>query len=394
MTRPPVLIVLLAILGWCMGWAWPSLGVALEPLGTLFIQAIKMIVIPLVFSTVALGAYEMSRQSRQLGTMALIAAGVFLSATLIAALTGIALNFLFHPGLGLALPGPGPVPGELALIIDWRKYLLELIPPNVIAAMAEQKVLPTLIFSVAFGSCLGRLGPQARPITELLETLARAMLLLTRWIVAAAPLAMFALMARLAATQEDATLLALTKLVGTMYLGVAVMALFFLATLRVAGEQPLKILRVIREPLLLAFVTRSMEVAFPLQLQRLEDLAVPNRIAAIILPLGYSFNLTGSTMYVALACTFVADVYKIHLDIGALSTVLIVTLVASKGIANVPAGALVALSTVLVTLNLPVGAIAIITAVDVFLDMGRTGVNFLGNTVAVLLVKKIAGVSD
>jgi Na+/H+-dicarboxylate symporter len=169
--------------------------------------------------------------------------------------------------------------------------------------MAEQKVLPTLIFSVAFGVCLGRLGPQARPMTELLESLARAMLLLTRWIVAAAPLAMFVLMARLAATEQSATLLALARLVAVMYLGVAAMALFFLAALRAAGEQPLKVLRVIREPLLLAFMTRSMEVAFPLQLQRLEDLAVPNRIAAIILPLGYSFNLTGSAMYVA--CVYV-----------------------------------------------------------------------------------------
>jgi DAACS family dicarboxylate/amino acid:cation (Na+ or H+) symporter len=390
MTRAPLLIVLLALLGWCVGSAWPAFGAALEPIGTLFIQAIKMIVIPLVFSTVALGAYEMGRHSKQLGTMALTAAGVFFAATLLAALTGIALNLIFHPGLGLAAPLAGPVPAELALVIDWKKYLLELIPPNVIAAMAEQKVLPTLIFSVAFGLCLGRLGPQARPITELLESLARAMLLLTRWIVAAAPLAMFVLMARLAATEESAMLLALARLVGTMYLGVAAMALFFLGTLRVAGERPLQVLRVTREPLLLAFLTRSMEVAFPLQLQRLEDLAVPNRIAAIILPLGYSFNLTGSAMYVALACTFVADVYKIHLDIGSLSTVLIVTLVASKGIANVPAGALVALSTVLVTLNLPVGAIAIITAVDVFLDMGRTAINFLGNTVAVLLVKKLA----
>lgn len=392
MTRPTVMIPLLAILGWCAGWMWPSLADSLEPLGALFIQAIKMIVIPLVFSSVTLGACEMTRNSRELGTLALVATAVFLGATLIAALIGLTLNFLLHPGTGV--PAPDAAGATLPLVMNAKEFLLELIPANVIAAMAGQKVLPTLIFSIAFGSCLGRLGPKARPITEFLDALARAMLLLTHWIVAAAPLAMFALMARLAGTPDNAALLALARLVGTMYLGILTMVLLFLITLRAVGEDALNVLRVTREPLLLAFATRSMEVAFPLQLQRLHDLAVPNRIAAIILPLGYSFNLTGSAMYLALACPFVADLYHIPLGVKDLTTILIITLIASKGIANVPAGALVALSTVLVTLNLPVGAIATITTVDVFLDMGRTAINFLGNTVAVLVVKKLCRRAD
>jgi DAACS family dicarboxylate/amino acid:cation (Na+ or H+) symporter len=217
--------------------------------------------------------------------------------------------------------------------------------------------------------------------------LAQAMFLITRWIVAIAPIAVFAIMAWLAATQGKATLFALAKLIVAMYLGLGVIAALFVATLRLVGEKPLHVVRRMAEPLLLAFTMRSMEVAFPLQLQKLEELGVPNRIAAVVLPLGYSFNLTGSAMYIALACTFLADAYGVHLDRGSLTTILLTTLIASKGIANVPAGALVALATVLAAVGLPADAIALIASIDIFLDMGRTAINFIGNTVAVLLVQ-------
>jgi dicarboxylate/amino acid:cation (Na+ or H+) symporter, DAACS family len=389
LARPPLQMLLAVALGLSAGALWPSFGKSIEPLGAVFIQGIKMIVIPLIFATVTLGACKVGKDIGQLGRMALIAFSLFLIATLMAAATGLLLNYLVHPGLGARLLAGGQIPHGIAIAIDWPQYLLELIPSNVLAVMAAQKVLPTLVFSLLFGLALGRLGTRARPMIELLDNLAQAMFLVTKWIVAIAPVAVFAIMAWLAATQGKTTLVALAKLIGAMYLGLGVAGALFIATLRLAGEEPLRIGRRFGEPLLLAFTMRSMEVALPLQLQKFEEMGVPNRIAAVVLPLGYSFNLTGSAMYIALACTFLADAYGVQLDRGSLTTILLTTLIASKGIANVPAGSLVALATVLTAIHLPVEAIALITGVDTFLDMGRTGINFIGNTVAVLVVRKL-----
>jgi dicarboxylate/amino acid:cation (Na+ or H+) symporter, DAACS family len=373
--------------GLVIGKFWPSFGTAVEPLGNLFIQGIRMIVIPLIFATVTLGAYKMGSQIEQLGRIAFIAFSLFFAATLIATAVGLMLNYLLRPGLGTSLAVGGNIAHEIAISVDWKKFLFESMPSNVIADMAAQKVLPTLIFSLLFGLALGRLGTQAKPIAELLDNLAKAMFLITRWIVAIAPIAVFAIMAWLGATQGKATLFSLARLIGTMYLGLGIIAALFFATLRLLGGKPLHVIRRMGEPLLLAFTMRSMEVAFPLQLQKLEELGVSERIAALVLPLGYSFNLTGSAMYIALACTFLADAYGVQLDRGAIATILLTTLIASKGIANVPAGALVALATVLAAVGLPANAIALITGIDIFLDMGRTAINFIGNTVAVLLVQ-------
>jgi dicarboxylate/amino acid:cation (Na+ or H+) symporter, DAACS family len=390
LAKPPLQILLSIAFGLAIGKLWPSFGTAVEPLGSVFIQGIKMIVIPLVFTTVTLGAYKMGRQIEQLGRIAFVAFSLFFAATLVATALGLMLNHLLHPGLGTSLVLGSNIDHEIKISMDWNKFLLESMPSNVIADMAAQKVLPTLIFSLLFGLALGRLGTQARPVAQLLESLAQAMFLITKWIVAVAPIAVFAIMAWLAARHGKATLLSLARLIGTMYLGLGMIAALFAATLSLVGKRPLHVARKMVEPLLLAFTMRSMEVAFPLQLQKLEQLGVPNRIAAIVLPLGYSFNLTGSAMYIALACTFLADTYGVRLDSGSLATILFTTLIASKGIANVPAGALVALATVLAAVGLPADAIALITGIDIFLDMGRTAINFIGNTVAVLLVQSTA----
>jgi dicarboxylate/amino acid:cation (Na+ or H+) symporter, DAACS family len=347
-----------------------------------------MIVIPLIFSTVTLGAYKMGRQGEQLTRMAVVAFSLFFVATLIATTIGLLLNGWLHPGLGAHAAIGGNIADKITIAVDWHKILLESMPSNVIADMAAQKVLPTLVFSLLFGLALGQLGARARPLTELLENLAQAMFLMTKWIVAIAPIAVFAIMTGLAATQGSATLLALAKLIGTLYLGLGIIAGLFAMTLWLVADRPLHVARQMGQPLLLAFTMRSMEVAYPLQLQKLEESGVPNRIAAVVLPLGYSFNLTGSAMYIALACTFLADAYGVHLGRGSLATILLTTLIASKGIANVPAGALVALATVLAAVGLPASAIALITGIDIFLDMGRTAINFIGNTVAVLVVRK------
>lgn len=390
LSLPGQMFVCLAA-GLALGAAWPAAGRALEPLGLAFVQAIKMIVIPLVFATITLGIYRMGQDIGRLGRVALAAFGWFLIATLISIVVALSLNALFHPGMGADLVATGKVPQDLAISVDWTRYLLDLIPANVIAAMAAQQVLPTLIFAVLFGLALAG-SKEAGPITGFLDALARAMFLLTRWIVATSPLAVFAVMAWLAATQGIAMLLALAKLIGLMYLGLALIVVIFWGILLLLRERPFAVTRQVFEPVLLAFTTRSSEVALPLHMQKLEEMGVPNQLVSVVLPLGYSFNLDGSTMYIALACTFLAEAYGVHLDGAALFTILLTALIASKGIANVPAGGMVALATVLTSVGLPVEAIAIIAGVDAFMDMGRTAINVFGNTIAVLLVRRIADV--
>jgi DAACS family dicarboxylate/amino acid:cation (Na+ or H+) symporter len=379
--------------GILLGNVAPHFAESLEPLGTAFIQAIKMVVMPLVFSLVTLGIFKMGKSMSALGRVSLISFAWFFFATFISIAVALALNGIFHPGEGTSLISSGRVPENLAIGVNWITFFIDLIPSNIIAVMAAQKVLPALIFAVLFGLALVGLESRAAPIVDVLESLSEAMFRITKWIVAAAPFAVFGIIAWVTATQGQETIIALAKLIGLMYLGLLVMMLFFFAVLFVIGAKPLTVTAKVIEPVLLAFVTRSSEVALPRHIEKLTELGVPQKVTAIVLPLGYSFNLDGSSLYIALACTFLAEAYGLNLDWAALTTILLTTLIASKGIANVPSGGLVALATVLTSIGLPVEAIAIIAGVDVFMDMGRSAINVFGNTVAVLLVRKF-GASD
>jgi dicarboxylate/amino acid:cation (Na+ or H+) symporter, DAACS family len=382
------------VLGLAVGLVFPGFGSKLQWIGTAFIRSIQMIVIPIVFSAVTLGVCRMGSHIGKLGRVALISFGYFYAATAVAIVVALLLNGIVHPGLGAGLLSTGKIPSNLALSVDWSKYILDLIPSNIVAAMAEQKILPTLIFACLFGVALATMRERAAPVIAVLETVLQAMFHVTRWIVALGPLAIFAVMAWLFSTQGIDSIFALAKLIGTMYMALIVLVAVFLLVILALGERPLAVARQMAAPVALAFATRSAEVALPLHFEKLEEMGVPNKIVSIVLPLGYSFNLDGSALYIALATTFLAEAYNVTLTWSALATILMTTLIASKGVANVPAGGLVALATVLTSVGLPVEAIAIIAGVDAFMDMGRTAVNVFGNTTAVLLVSKFGGMSD
>lgn len=379
------------VLGLIIGTTWPSAGKALQPIGTAFIQAIQMIVIPLIFSAVALGVYRMGENTRQLGRVAVVAFAWFYIATLFAVLIALGLNGLLHPGRGANLVPTGTVSANLALSVDWTKYLLDLIPSNIVAAMAAQRVLPTLVFAILFGLGLARIGEAARPVVMLMQAVLAAMFRITGWIIALSPLAIFAIMAWLFATQGMTAIVAVAALIGSMYLGLLLMVLCFWLVLALLRENPVAITRNVLEPVLLAFTTRSSEVTLPVHMETLERMGVPNKVVSLVLPLGYSFNLDGSTLYVTLAVTFLAEAYHVQLTWASELTILVTAMIASKGIANIPSGGLVALATVLTAIGLPIEAIAIIAGVDAFMDMGRTAVNVFGNTVAVKLVQRLGG---
>jgi DAACS family dicarboxylate/amino acid:cation (Na+ or H+) symporter len=391
----PVQMLIGLLVGCIIGALWPSFGKQLLPLAQAFVKALRMLVIPLVFSSITLGVYNMGREIGTVGRVVGIAFVWFYFATGVCIVTGLLMNGMFHPGIGadLTIPG-GKVPANAGLGVDWVQFFLDLVPANLISAMADQKILPVLLFGMMFGVALSTTGEAARPVLGVLQGVQAAVMKMVRWIIAVAPLAVAGAIAWLISSQGNSALYALAELVGTLYVGLAVVILLMGLVLCAIGENPLVVIRKVAEPLLLAFTTRSSEVTLPVHMEILERLGVPNKIVSTVIPLGYSFNQDGTSLYVSLAVAFVVEAHGIHLDLSAMFTIIVAGLIATKGMGNVGGGGLIAATTVLVSMGLPVEAIAIIAGIDVFMDMGRTTVNVMGNTVAVLLVRKFGNVKD
>jgi dicarboxylate/amino acid:cation (Na+ or H+) symporter, DAACS family len=391
----PTQMLLGLVVGCIVGVSWPTVGKELLPLAQVFIKALRMLVIPLVFSSIALGVYNMGREISVVGRVIGIAFVWFYLATGACVVIGLVMNGIFHPGIGADLTGAGgKVPANAGLSVNWVEFLLDLVPANVVGAMAEQKVLQVLLFGMLFGGALSTIGDLARPVIGVLQGVQAAVMKMVRWIIAFAPVAVAGAMAWLLSTQGTGALTALAKLVGTLYVGLAVVILLMCLVLYGIGENPFAVIRKIAEPLLLAFTTRSSEVTLPIHMEILERLGVPNKIVSTVIPLGYSFNQDGTSLYVSLAVAFVVEAHNIHLGLRGMITIIVAGLITTKGMGNVGGGGLIAATTVLVSMGLPVEAIAIIAGIDVFMDMGRTTVNVMGNTVAVLLVRKFGHVKD
>ena len=389
----PIQMVLGLVLGIVFGFLAPHFSQALAPVGTAFVQAIKMIVVPLVFTAITLGIYQMGNSAKQLGKVSVISLLYFFIATVAAIIIGLALNGMFHPGVGVNLSHTAELPKNINTTVNWTKFFLDMIPSNVFAAMSGTNLLPVLVFAVLLGLALASTGSRAKPLVDVLDALMGAVFKLTGWIIALSPIAIFAIIAWLFSTQGMHTILALLKLVLVMYLGLGVLLVLFAILMLCIGEHPLQTAKAVSEPVILAFATRSSEATLPLHMEKLVEMGVPKAVASVVLPLGYAFNRDGSIMYFALAVGFLADAYNIPLDPSTLLSIIVVTTLASKGSANVPSGGLVAIAMVLTTIGIPVEALAIIAGVDAFLDMGRTAVNVVSNTVAVKLVMRWAGIA-
>mgnify|MGYP003588566455 FL=1 len=389
----PIQMVIGLVLGVVCGFLAPHFSQALAPVGTAFVQAIKMIVVPLVFTAITLGIYQMGNSAKQLGKVSVISLLYFFIATVVAIVIGLALNGMFHPGVGVNLSHTAELPKNLNPTVNWTKFFLDMIPSNVVAAMAGTNLLPVLVFAVLLGLALASIGTRAKPLVDVLDALMGAVFKLTGWIIALRPAAILAIIAGLLSTQGMHTILALLKLVLVMYLGLGVLLVLFALLMLVIGEHPLQTAKAVSEPVILAFATRSSEATLPLHMEKLVEMGVPKAVASVVLPLGYAFNRDGSIMYFALAVGFLADAYNIPLDPSTLLSITVVTPLASKGRANVPSGGLVAITKEMTNIDITVEALAIIAGVDAFLDMGRTAVNVVSNTVAVKLVMRWAGIA-
>jgi Na+/H+-dicarboxylate symporter len=276
-----------------------------------------------------------------------------------------------------------------------KDFVSHLVPQSIFEAMSTNEILPIVIFSVFFGVALTAVGERGKPIVRGVEALVRVMLQVTNYVMRFAPLAVFTAVASALAERGPQIIATLGKFVGSFYLGLFVLwALLIGICFVIVGPRTRHLVRYIRDPVVLAFSTASSEAAYPRTLEALDRFGVPPRIASFVLPLGYSFNLDGSMMYMTFATIFIAQAYGIHLSLGQEITMLLVLMITSKGMAGVPRASLVVIAATMSMFRIPEAGLLLILAVDHFLDMGRSATNVVGNAVASSVVARWEGNLD
>lgn len=359
----------------------------------LFLRLIKMIIAPLIFSTLVIGIAHMGTGSN-VGRTGLRTILWFLGASVVSLTLGILMVNLLQPGVGssLALPTGGNTTGIEAGAINLKDFILHLVPKSIFEAMADNQILQIVVFSVFFGIACASLGEGAKKIVGALEQLVSVMLAVTNYVMKFAPIAVFAAITAVVTNKGLGVILDYLEFIGGFYLALVLLWILLLAAgAMVIGKRIIPLIGYIREPMLLAFSTASSEAAYPKTLAQLEKFGVSRRIASFVLPLGYSFNLDGSMMYCAFATIFIAQVAGIPLSFGQEVSMLATLMVTSKGMAAVPRASLVVIAATLAQFNLPAEGLVLIFAVDQFLDMGRTATNVVGNSVATAVVAKWEG---
>jgi len=356
----------------------------------LFLRLIKMIIAPLVLSTLIVGIAHMGSGS-SLGRIGLKTMGWFLSASLVSLLLGLMMVNLLQPGvdLGLPIPDASSSPNLKTSGLTLKEFVIHLVPKSIVEAMANNEILQIVVFAVFSGVAIASLGERAKSLEKLIEQVSHMMLEITGYVMKGAPLAVCAAIAATVTTNGLGILMTFGKFMGGFYLSLVILWLvIFGAGFLVIGPRALRLAQLVREPILLAFSTASSEAAYPKTLERLEQFGVPNRVASFVLPLGYSFNLDGSMMYCTFATLFIAQAYGITLSAGEQITMLLLLMLTSKGMAGVPRASLVVISATLSTFNIPEAGLLLIMGIDQFLDMGRSATNVVGNSVAAAVISK------
>ena len=363
---------------------------------SLFLRLIKMIIAPLVFSTLVAGIAHMG-DIAALGRVAVRSLGWFIGASLVSLTLGLIIVTALHPGIGLNLPIPPATAasGVETAAFNLKDFVAHLVPASIFEAMSTNEILPIVIFSCFFGVALTAVGDKGKPIVRGVEALVKVMLQLTDYVMRFAPFAVFTAVASALAEKGPTIILTLGKFVGSFYLGLAILwTLLIAACFVIVGPRTRHLVRYIRDPIVLAFSTASSEAAYPRTLEALDRFGVPPRIASFVLPLGYSFNLDGSMMYMTFATIFIAQAYGIDLSLGQEITMLLVLMITSKGMAGVPRASLVVIAATMSMFKIPEAGLLLILAVDHFLDMGRSATNVVGNAVAASVVARWEGTLD
>ncbi|WP_374576737.1 dicarboxylate/amino acid:cation symporter [Phenylobacterium sp.] len=403
--RFALLIVLSMVLGVGVGWACnqflsveqaKSTADGLSLITDIFLRLIKMIIAPLVFTTLVAGIAHME-DAAAVGRIGAKTMGWFICASIVSLLIGLFMVHLLQPGAGLHMQTAtaAATPAASTEAFTLKGFITHLVPTSIVDAMAKNEILQIVVFSLFVGTAVAALDDKAPSILNLVEQGAQIMLKVTEFVMSTAPFAIFAALASTIATQGVSMLAVYGKFVLGFYATMGVLwVLLFVAGFVVIGKRVLPLFGVIRTPALLAFSTASSEAAYPRILESLPKVGVRRRIVSFVLPLGYSFNLDGSMLYCTFATIFITQAHGVQLTVQQQIFMLLLLMVTSKGIAGVPRASLVVIMATLTYFGLPEAWIALVLGVDHLLDMGRSATNVVGNSVAAAVVAKWEGELD
>ncbi len=363
-------------------------------LSGIFLNLIKLLVAPLILSTIVVGIAHMG-DSAALGRIGTRAIAWFIIASLISISLGLLMVNLFQPGVGVDVSGATREAVGEVQELNFFTFILHIFPKNAFEALATNNILQILVFSLFAGVALSAIGEKGAPLVRGADALAEMMLQITGYVMRFAPFAVFGALAKVVADKGLGILATYVKLVTKFYLSLGILWVILLGIGALfLGGRIWTLIRYIREPMMIAFSTASSEAALPKLLEQLDRFGVPRRISGFMLPMGYSFNLDGSMMYMSFATIFIAQAYNIPLSIGEQIIILLTLMISSKGVAAVPRASLVVITGTLAMFGLPVEGVALILGIDQFLDMGRTATNVVGNAVATSVITKWEGMLE
>ena len=383
------------VFGVVIGVLAPDFAQSLKPLSTVFLRMIKSIIVPIIFSTLVVGIAGHGDDMKRIGRLAFKSILYFEVVTSLALVVGLLAVHAVKPGVGVVLAASAAEGKELAANTQTASGFLEhLVPASFFDAAAKNEVLQVVFFAVLFGVALSKV-PMGKPKETVLigiEGLSEVIFKYVGIVMAFAPIGIGAAIAVTVGHSGVSVLLNLGKLVLTLYGALVVFVLLVLLPIAMLFKVPIRpFVRAVKEPALIAFSTASSEAALPRAMQAMERIGVPRRIVAFVMPTGYSFNLDGSTLYLAVASIFVAQAANVDLSLGQQLQMMLTLMITSKGVAAVPRASLVILSGTLASFGLPLEGVAIILGVDALMDMARTSVNLVGNCLASVVMARWEG---
>ncbi|GIN84548.1 proton glutamate symport protein [Heyndrickxia sporothermodurans] len=376
----------------------PEIGKYLQPIGDIFLRLIKMIVIPIVISSIIVGIASVG-DAKHLGKLGGKTILYFEIVTTIAILVGLLVANVFHPGTGVNRSSLQKV--DIGSYVDTAKEveshgfadtIVNIVPKNIFEAFLHGDMLAIIFFSVLFGLGVAAIGEKGKPVLAFFQGTAETMFYVTNVVMKFAPFGVFALIGVTVSTFGLESLIPLGKLVITVYLTMAGFIIIVLGAIaKLVGVNIFHLIRLLKDEIILGYSTASSEAVLPKIMEKMEKFGCPKAITSFVIPTGYSFNLDGSTLYQALAAVFIAQMYGIDLSFSQQLSLVLVLMVTSKGIAGVPGVSFVVLLATLGTVGIPIEGLAFIAGIDRILDMARTVVNIVGNSLGAIVISKWEG---
>ena len=390
------MIFIALIAGIICGHFAPDFAVKMKPLAVVFLRMVKMIIAPLLFATLVVGISGHGSPKR-LGKIGLKTVIYFEIVTTLALIIGLTTANIFKPGVGFMdkqsiginhLQEAGLMAAGHAHT-SVSEMLIGIFPTSIIDAMAQGNLLQIVVFSIFFALAIVAVGEKAQPVKDLLNSVSQIMFKFTEYVMYFAPLGIFGAIASTVGVNGLKILKGYFNIIGALYASLAIFVILVLVlACKIVKIRFRDLLRALQEPALLAFTTASSEAAFPKAMDIMERFGVPKNIVGFVMPTGYTFNLDGSTLYLAMAVIFSSQIVGINLDLNQQIIIMLALMLTSKGIAGVPRVALIVLAGTLASFNIPIIGVAILLGIDQILDMGRTTVNLIGNCVATVVIAR------